>query len=521
MSHELWRRRFQADPNLIGQTITLHDQPWTVIGIMPPDFHFPPNASNRIDLWTPLAPNWDRKASFLRVVARLKPGVSQARALSEMDGLAQRLDEKKRGEGISLISLHENVVGHIRPLLFLFLGAVGFVLLIACANLANLLLAQTLGRQKEIAVLVALGAARGKLIRQVLTESMALAVLGGVCGLLLAYWGTDLLVSLIPANTFPPARLQGVGISAPVLLFTLALSLLTGNVFGLAPALRAAGAKVSGTLKESGRTSTGSLPARRLRGALVVAEMAISLVLLLGAGLLLKSFYLLQKEPPGFHPENVLTAQINLPWARYAEAHQKVGFFQDLMANLEQSSGVESAGLVNALPLDGVTLTSGYRVLNPQGGGAEHSGSVAYRVASPSYFRTMGIPIRAGRVFTIGDRAGGVNVAVINETFARTLWPGDNAIGQTIELSWGTSTTYEIVGVIGDVRHLSLEQQPQPEVYVPLQQHPSAEMALVVATSNQPMSLIPLLLVLVALLACFVPARRATKVDPLVALRQE
>ncbi len=493
MSHELWRQKFQGDPNLIGKTITLDGQARTVIGIMPPGFQFPPNASNRIDLWTPLVPNRDRGSSFLFVVARMKPGVSQAQAQAEMDGLAQRLDEKKRGEGIGLISLHEDVVGQTRQALFLFLGAVGFVLLIACANLANLLLAQAVGRQKEIAIRVALGAGRGRLIRQMLTESLALAGLGGVCGLLLAHWGTNLLVSLIPANTFPPTRLQGIGISAPVLLFTLGLSLLTGIAFGLAPALRAAGAEISRFLKESGRTGAGSRSARRLRGGLVMAEMAISLMLLVGAGLLLKSFYLLQKESPGFRPENVLTMQIHLPRAKYAEERQKLGFFQELLGNLETLPGVRSAGLVNALPIGGSDFTSGYRVPNPQGAEAEHSGSVAYRVASPDYFRTMGIPIQRGRVFTERDRAGGANVAIINESFARALWPGGNAIGQIIELAWGTPTQREIVGVIGDVRHRSLEKQPLPEVYVPLQQDPRSEMAVVVATSSQPMSLTPLL----------------------------
>jgi putative ABC transport system permease protein len=493
MSHELWRRKFQGDPNLIGKTITLDEQARTVIGIMPPGFQFPPNASNRIDLWTPLVPNRDRGSSFLLVVARMKPGVSQTQAQAEMDSLAQRLDEKKRGEGISLISLHEDVVGQTRQALFLFLGAVVFVLLIACANLANLLLAQAVGRQKEIAIRVALGAGRGRLIRQMLTESLALAGLGGVCGLLLAHWGTDLLVSLIPANTFPPTRLQGIGISAPVLLFTLGLSLLTGIAFGLPPALRAAGAEISRSLKESGRTGAGSRSSRRLRGGLVMAEIAISLTLLVGAGLLLKSFYLLQKESPGFRPENVLTMQIHLPRAKYAEERQKLGFFQELLGNLETAPGVRSAGLVNALPIGGSDFMSGYRVPNPPGAGAEHSGSVAYRVASPDYFRTMGIPIRRGRVFTERDRAGAANVAIINESFARALWPGGNAIGQIIELAWGAPTQREIVGVIGDVRHRSLEKQPLPEVYVPLQQDPRSEMAVVVATSSQPMILIPLL----------------------------
>ncbi|HEY6399821.1 MAG TPA: ABC transporter permease, partial [Blastocatellia bacterium] len=493
MSHELWQGKFQGDPNLIGKTITLDEQAQTVIGIMPPGFQFPPNASNRIDLWTPLVPNRDRGSSFLLVVARMKPGVSQTQARAEMDGLAQRLDEKKRGEGIGLISLHEDVVGQTRQALFLFLGAVGFVLLIACANLANLLLAQAVGRQKEIAIRVALGAGRGRLIRQMLTESLALAGLGCVCGLLVAHWGTDLLVSLIPANTFPPTRLQGIGISAPVLLFTLGLSLLTGIAFGLPPALRAAGAEISRSLKESGRTGAGSRSSRRLRGALVMAEMAISLTLLVGAGLLLKSFYLLQKESPGFRPENVLTMQIHLPRAKYAEERQKLSFFQELLGNLETAPGVRSVGLVNALPIGGNDFTSGYRVPNPQGAGSEHSGSVAYRVASPDYFRTMGIPIQRGRVFTERDRAGGANVAIINESFARALWPVGNAIGQIIELAWGTPTQREIVGVIGDVRHRSLEKQPLPEVYVPLQQDPRSEMAVVVATSSQPMSLIPLL----------------------------
>jgi len=494
MSHELWQRRFQGDPNLIGKTIILDDQARTIIGVMPPGFQFPPNVSSRIDLWTLLAPNQDRGASFLRVVARLKPDVTQAAAQAEMDVLAARLDEKKRGEGIGLISLHEDVVGQIRQPLFLFLGAVGFVLLIACANLANLTLAQAMGRRKEIAIRVALGASRGRLVRQMLTESVALSGLGGVCGLLLAHWGTRLLVSLIPPNTIPPARLQGIGMSAPVLLFTLGLSLLTGIAFGLAPALRAANVEIGGTLNESGRAGAGGRSARRTRGALVIGEMAISLMLLVGAGLLLKSFYLLQKEPPGFRPENVLTTQISLPAVKYAEASQKLVFFQNLLGSLEKSPGVRSVGLVNALPMNGSDFTTGYRAPGLQGAEAEQTGSVAYRVASPGYFQSMGIPLRQGRGFAEQDRAGGADVAIINEAFARALWPGGNAIGQVIKLTWGgTPTPHEIVGVVGDVRHRGLEKQPAPEVYVPLQQSPSAEMSVVVATAGHPLSLMPLL----------------------------
>jgi putative ABC transport system permease protein len=494
ISHELWRRRFQGDSNLIGRTIKLHDEARTVIGIMPPEFQFPLNLSSRIDLWTLLSPNQDRESSYLRVVARLKPDVTPAAAQAEMAALAARLDEKKRGGGISLISLHEETVGQTRQALFLFLGAVGFVLLIACANLANLTLAQAMGRRKEMGIRVALGASRGRLVRQLLTESVMLSGLGGICGLLLAYWGTSLLVGLIPMNTIPPARLQGVGINAPVLLFTLGLSLLMGISFGLAPALRAAGIKVGEALNEGGRVGAGGRSAKRIRGALVIAEIAISLMLLIGAGLLLKSFYLLQKESPGFRPESVLTTQITLPWARYTKEHQKLEFFQNLLGGLEKSPGVQSVGLVNALPMNGSEYTTGYRVPLTQSAGAEQTGSVAYRVASPGYFRTMGIPLRQGRVFAEEDRADGTKVAIINEAFARILWPGENAVGQVIKLTWsGTPTPREIVGVVGDVRHRSLEKQPVPEVYVPLQQSPSAEMSVVIATLDRPLSLTPLI----------------------------
>jgi putative ABC transport system permease protein len=269
--------------------------------------------------------------------------------------------------------------------------------------------------------------------------------------------------------------------------------------------------KVGEALNEGGRVGAGGRPAKRSRGALVIAEIAISLMLLIGAGLLLKSFYVLQKEPVGFRPENVVTTQITLPGARFAGDLRKVEFFQNLLGNLEKSPGVQSTGLVNALPMTGSEYTTGFRVTPTQSAGTEQRGSVAYRVASPGYFRTMGIPLRQGRVFGDEDRAASAKVAIINEAFARLLWPGENAVGQVIKLTWGgTPTPHEIVGVIGDVRHRSLEKQPAPEVYVPFQQSPSAEMSVVIATSDHPLNLAPLLRDVV---------RRIDKDQPLTEIR--
>jgi putative ABC transport system permease protein len=488
VSHELWKGRYASDARLVGATIHLDDVPWTVVGVMPAGFQFPPQASRRVDLWLPLAPNDDRGASFLRVVARLKADVTPAAAQARMSAVVARLPEGKRGQEIRLIPLHEDVVGAARQTLLLFSGAVALVLLIACANVANLSLAHAASRSRETTIRIALGATRGALFRRSITESLLLAVGGGAAGLVLAYAGTAALLAAIPPNTLPVSRLEGIGVNAPVLAFTLALSLVAGIAFGVGPALRVATSDLGARLKEAGRPGTSGPAAGRLRRTLVVAEIALSSTLLLGAGLLLKSYYVLQQEPLGFDPDDVVTLQLDLPRAKYRGAQDHRMFFDGLLEQLATIPGAGTAGLVNTLPLSGGTSTSGYRVLDGTGGEELGSGSVASRVVTPGYFRAMGIPLREGRGFDARDTNTGRNVAIVNETFARTLWPGTRAVGRILELG-GERTRCEVIGVSGDVRDRSLERHAQGEVYVPFAQSPRAEMAVVVKASGDPAQL--------------------------------
>ncbi|HYG81437.1 MAG TPA: ABC transporter permease, partial [Pyrinomonadaceae bacterium] len=358
LSHGLWQRRFGTNPRLVGQTISLNDQPHTVVGIAPPDFQL---EGVRAELWTPMAfapgdRHNTRGNHFLNVVARLKPGVTVTQAQADMDVITRQLaqeHEMNAGLGAKVVPLHENAVGSYRPALLVLLGAVGFVLLIACANVANLLLARAATRQKEFALRATLGASRLRTVRQLLTESVLLSMLGGGLGLLLAMWGVDMLVALSPAEL---PRIAEIGVDARVLAFTLTLSVLTGIVFGLAPALQASHLDLNEALKEGGRSVTGSRRTSRLRGALVVTEIALSLVLLVGAGLLINSFWHLTRVSPGFRADNLLTMQIALPETRYplAEPHRAQAFYRQLLERVATLPGVKSVGATSSLPLAAV-----------------------------------------------------------------------------------------------------------------------------------------------------------------------
>jgi putative ABC transport system permease protein len=443
---------------------------------MPEDFWFP---APDTELWTPLALNEsffsekERGSRFLEVIARLKPGVSLDQAQADMDRVAARLSEahpdtytRELGFGVSVISRNEEIVSNIRPTLLVLLGAVAFVLLIACANIANLLLARAASRQREIAVRMAMGASRARILRQLLTESLLLSMAGGAAGLLLALWGVDVLVALIPRGEVP--RLEEVGIDLTVLAFTLGVSILTGLLFGLAPALQTSRPNLNEALKEGGRTSTAAA-GRSLHNVLIVSQVAMTLVLLVGAGLLVKSFVNLLKVNPGFDPENVLTMQVTLPQSKYPERRDQSAFFRQMIERVSSLAGVERAAAVTALPLSGWSNDWSFSIEGRAGmDGLPNQVLPAanYVAVSPDYFRAMGIPLLRGRVFTEAaeDESAGV---IINEAMARRYFAGEEALGKRIKMG-SQQSPYpwtEIIGVAADVKHSRLDNETRPEMY--------------------------------------------------------
>jgi putative ABC transport system permease protein len=497
LSQSLWRRRFGANPGIIGQSITLNGVPFTVIGVLPGGFKDPtPEQTRPAELWAPLAYDFERMArrsDFLNVVARLKQGVSPQAAQAEMNTitsrLAQQYPDSNTGWSTIVMPLHERMVGDVRSALWLLMGVVGFLLLIACANVANLLLARSTARQQEIAIRRALGADRIRLIRQFLTESVLLSVTGGLLGSLVAMWGVDILVALSPGNI---PRLDEVGLNWKVLAFTLFVSLLTGIVFGLLPALHATSPNLTETLKEGGRSSTEGIRGSRLRNSLVVAEIAISLVLLVGAGLMIRSFARLQAVDPGFRPERILTMDMLLPSSKYKETAQVSTFFDQFSSRLSGVPGVESVGAVSTLPLSGggdiITFLVEGRPEQPPG----QSEDAEYRVVTPGYFATMGVPIVRGEGFTERHNADAPAVMVINETFARRYFPGEDPVGKRLNIGDPEKSPWRtIVGIVKDVRHEGLATEAYPQMYSPLAQTPRRAMTLVARTTGAPLSLVP------------------------------
>ena len=485
LSHEFWQSRFGGDSNTLNQTITLNEKPYTVVGIMPPGFAFP---DTRTQVWTPVAFNPAERATrdtnFIDVIARLKPGVSIEQARAHMTALAQRQAERypqsNTGVGAKVISLHEQTVGDVRPMLVVLLGAVGFVLLIACANVANLLLARAAARQKEMAIRGALGASRSRVVRLLLTESVVLAVLGGAVGLLLASWSLDLLVSLKPANL---PRLAEIGINRTVFIFTLTISVVTGIVFGLIPAFQASKPDLNEGLKDSGRGATGGPGRHRVRTLLVVSEIALSLVLLVGAGLMMRSFARLLAVDPGFKADHVLTAFVSLPVSKYPRGEEQAAFFGRLIERLRNLPGVSSAGVVSDMPLFGGSST-GFEI---DGRPAPLPGQrplTDYRMISPDYFTAMGMRLVKGRAFSRHDTEDAPGVVIINETMAARFFPGEDPIGKRIGLSGNPRDWREIVGVVGDVRNYGVDADVKPEAYVPFVQNAPGYLASVASAMN-------------------------------------
>lgn len=490
LSHALWQRRFGADQNIVGSKVKVAGKDTTIVGVMPAGFDFP----GQSELWVPLPTDGAagrRDNRNMNVITRLKPGVDMAQAQAEMDTISQRLaqayGETNTGWGVRLITLQERLVGATRTSLLLLLGAVVFVLLIACANIANLLLSRATSRQREIAVRTALGASRGRIIRQLLTESLLLSIIGGAIGFLLSFWLTKLLIAVSPPNT---PRFEEIQPDARVFLFTLGLAILAGFVFGTAPALQASRINPHERLKEGGRTGAGGAGHSRLRAFMMVSEVALSFVLLVGSGLLIKSFMRLREVTPGFNPASVLSVRVSLPSAKYTKGEPRAQVLRQTVEQIKSLPGVQSAGAVLSLPLGGDTLRVGRSYIR-EGRPAtpEESANAGYLVATPDYFRTLQIPVMAGRGFTDQDTEQNPKVVIVNESMARVLWPGESPLGKRITIWRDEKFPREIVGVVGDTKP-SLDTPAGLQMYVPYAQDTNwTGMSLVVRTNGEPSSL--------------------------------
>jgi putative ABC transport system permease protein len=489
ISHNLWQRSFAADPNILNRNIILDGKSKTVVGVMPPLFKFPLDADKTdfISLLDPTSEeNQGRGSSYLGIVARLKPEVMLQQAQAEMDSIANELEsqyaDENTGRGIRLVPMHEDLIRKVQGILLVLFGSVGCVLLIACANVANLLLARVTTRHKEIAVRTALGASRWRIIRQLLTESLLLSVAGGLLGLLLAKWGLDALVALIPSSV---PRAQEISIDWIVLGVTFGLSLLTGLIFGLVPALQVSNPDLTTTLKEEGRGTTGSLHRNRVRALLVVAELSISFVLLVGAGLFMRSFLHLRDVNPGFNADNVLTMEIALPDTKYSKPEQQIRFFQQLFERLDALPGIEAAGAIDPLPFSGSTSGSSFKIEeHPPLPPAERL-KAGVRTISPEYFRALGIRLVKGRLLAESDNQDAPKAMLINETLARRYFPDEDPIGK--HASAGTAFVagkkYEIVGIVSDTKHKTLDTDAEPEFYVTYLQAPQPYLTLAIRTT--------------------------------------
>lgn len=489
LSYGLWQRRYGGDPHIVGKKIHVQSEPSTVVGIMPRGFRFP---EMKAQLWVlrVIDPASPRHGRYLTGIARLKPNVTIAQARDDMHAIAAQLASEQPAYnskwGATAFSMREHFAGSLRTPLLILLGAVVLVLLIACANVANLLLMRSSARQREIALRASLGASRGRIIRQMLVESGALGLLGGLLGLLVAIWAKDALLALLP-DSMSAVNVNSIGIDRNVLLFTIGLSLVTGLVFGLLPALKAGRLGLAETLKESGRGASGSLRRNRLRAALVASEMALALMLLIGAGLLIKSLVRLENTSPGFRPERILTMRVNLTGLRSATPEKQAAAWEEIVNRVQQVPGVASAASIQWLPLTELYSATGFWLADkptPKHGDEPVTG---VSIVTPTYFETMGIPLVKGRTLTDHDRSSTPLVTVINQALARQFFPDTNPIGHKLFVQWGRKTPYEIVGVVGDVKHTGLEKDPMPAVYFADAQEPNAGGTLVIRTAADPM----------------------------------
>jgi putative ABC transport system permease protein len=490
LSHQLWQRRFGGDPKIVNQTIPLDGQSYTVIGVMPAGFQF---LNRESEVWTLIALTAQDAQnhgghSLGRVIGQLKPGVSPDQARAELSAIEGRLAAQfpiVQGWNVRFWSLLEFTVRSIKPALLVLLVAVAFVLLIACVNVANLLLSRATTRQKEIAVRTALGADRARIVRQLLTESVLLSLVGGASGLLLAKWGTDFLLRLAPADL---PRLSDVALDGRALAFTAAITLLTGVIFGLVPALQASRPNLNEVMKDAGRASTEGGQRQWVRGALVVLEVASALVLLVGAGLLIRSFWQLQKVDPGFRTDNAMTMKISLPKRKYPDDPQVVAFYQQLLEKVKALPGVQAAGATSLIPISDNDFVIAFEAEDqpPLPTGAMQSAN--YFSVSADYFKTMGIPLLRGRYINERDTADASHVAVINEKLAKKIFPNQDPVGKRITFDDRAKKPdwYEIVGVVGDVKNYGLDQATTMQIYEPFTQQPFSSMSLVARAAGDP-----------------------------------
>jgi len=496
LSHRLWKRRFGGSPDAIGRKMILDGRPFTVIGVLPKDFRF---GGIDFEAWIPLASNLNnlppRNARGLTLVARLSDGVSLEQAQQDMDRLAQRMQEQYpdvypegSGWGLQVVTALEDLVGNVRPALFALFGAVALVLLIACANVANLLLARATAREKEVAIRTALGAGRWRLVRQLLAEGLVLSFAGAALGLLIAWWGPKLLIAVNPARI---PRLSEVHLDPTVLLFTAGVAVLTGVIFGLVPAMRPITPTLGQVLKEGGKTSAGGSRGAKVRSALVVVEVAIALVVLLGAALLVQSFLQLRRVDPGFRTEGILTFRVFLSPVSYPDPAQRAGIAHNLTERLEALPGVDSVGVVSHLPLGPLDTIGEIEVEGRAVRPEEGNPATGWRMVSPGYFRTMGIPVEVGRAFRPSDDAGSSGVVILARALADRLYPDQSPLGRRLALLRfdGSKDWRTVVGVVGDVRHSSLGEKGHDQLYVPYAQYPFPVASLVLATSLEPEAL--------------------------------
>ncbi|HEX6729595.1 MAG TPA: ABC transporter permease [Pyrinomonadaceae bacterium] len=500
IGYGLWQRRYGGDEGIVGRKISLDGTPTTIIGVMPADFGWHVRKASRTrksaEIWSP----WrfteqmvQRRGRFAMSVARLKPGITFQQAHSEMDTIAARLRQQypdfNTNWGVNVVPVRMQFSGDLRKPLWILLGAVVFVLLIACANVANLLLARATARKKEIAVRIGLGASRWRIVRQLLTESVLLSAIGGALGLLVAVWGTRALIAIGPPSL---ASLQGVSVNTWVLGFTLGVALLTGIIFGLVPAFEAARFNFNESLKEGGKNIGGSAGSQHFRNVFVVTQVALALLLLVGAGLLLKSLNRLQAVDPGFNPRNLLTVRVSVPLERYDTDPKFINFFRHLIQKVEAIPGVEAAGAIDTLPFtsqhSGTLVEIEGRPKLPPGQGL----GTGVGVTDKNYFEAMQIPLKRGRLFTDQEATEMRHVVVINETFARVNFPGEDPLGKRVVIHMkDENVPTEIIGIVGDSKHMGLDKQPEPMSYWPHPELVYSQMTLAIRTRTDAASYAP------------------------------